>query len=176
MTIAEETLSAVRTVRGFCREEEETKRFVNETKMGAKHDRNIGLLRALFLFVVLVSVIADILADFYYGATFVNKNELSFGNLGTLFACTMLGSFGVVSLQGTMQSEEKCVAAGARILAVAEHVPTIPFDGGEKIEGEIEFKNSIVQISNKRCLCTQKCKLCNPCKTKWCTCWSFRIR
>lgn len=120
--------------------------------MGAKHDRNIGLLIALFLFVVLVSVIADILADFYYGATFVNKNELSFGNLGTLFAYRMLGSFGVVSLQGTMQGEEKCVAAGARILAVAEHVPTIPFDGGEKIEDfkdEIEFKNVSFKYSTR---------------------------
>lgn len=144
MTIAEETLSAVRTVRGFCREEAETKRFVRSTKDGARHDRNIGLLIALFLFVVLVSVIADLLADFYYGATFVNKNELSFGDLGTLFTYTLLGSFGVVSIQGTMQGEEKCIAAGARILAVAEHVPTIPFDGGEQIEdfkGEIEFRN-----------------------------------
>ena len=144
MTIAEETLSAVRTVRGFCREEAETKRFVRATKDGAKHDRNIGLLIALFLFVVLVSVIADLLADFYYGATFVDKNELSFGKLGTLFTYTLLGSFGVVSIQGTMQGEEKCIAAGARILAVAEHVPTIPFDGGDIIEdfkGEIEFRN-----------------------------------
>lgn len=118
MTIAEETLSSIRTVRGFCREEAETKRFVKETKLGAKHDQNIGLLIALFLFVVIVSVIADILADFYYGATFVNKNELSFGKLATLFAYTILGSFGVVSLQGTMQGEEKCATADARILAV----------------------------------------------------------
>lgn len=128
----------------------ETERFVKETKQGAKHDQNIGLLVALFLFVVLVSVIADILANFYYGATFVNKNELSFGKLATLFAYTMLGSFGVVSIQGTMQGEEKCVAAGARILAVAEHIPTIPFDGGEIIEdfkGEIEFQNVSLNLN-----------------------------
>lgn len=94
----------------------------------------------MFLF----QFIADLLADFYYGATFVNKNELTFGKLATLFMYTFLGSFGVVSIQGTMQGEEKCIAAGARILEVAEHVQTIPFDGGEIIEdfhGEIEFQN-----------------------------------
>ena len=69
MTIAEETLSAVRTVRGLCREEAKIKRFHEQTAKGAKYDRNIGILIAIFLFVVLVSVIADLLADFYYGST-----------------------------------------------------------------------------------------------------------
>ncbi|OHT14754.1 ABC transporter family protein [Tritrichomonas foetus] len=144
MTIAEETLGSIRTVRGFCRENVESKRFMKATKEGAKRDRNIGLLIVVFLFVVLISVVADMLGDFYYGATFVDKGKLKFGELTTLFMYTMLGSMGVVSLQGTMQGEEKCLAAGARILEVAEHVPDIPFDGGDIIEdfkGEIEFKN-----------------------------------
>lgn len=56
MTIAEETLSAVRTVRGFCREEAEIERFTKEAAHGEKYDRNIGILIAIFLLVVLVSV------------------------------------------------------------------------------------------------------------------------
>lgn len=144
MTICEETLGAIRTVKGYNREKVETDRFVDKTRKGEKHDRNIGLLIVLFLFIVLISVMADLLADFYYGATFVSKNKLDLAKLATLFMYTMLGSFGVVSIQGTLQGEEKCLAAGARILAVADHVPNIPFDGGEIIEdfkGEIEFRN-----------------------------------
>lgn len=68
MTIAEETLSAVRTVRKCLyiekKQNAEIKRFHEQTSKGAKYDRNIGILIAIFLFVVLVSVIADLLADF----------------------------------------------------------------------------------------------------------------
>ena len=144
MTIAEETLGAIRTVRGFNREKIESKRFMKATTLGAKQDRGIGLLIVLFLFIVLISIVADVLGDFYYGATFVDKGELGFGDLTTLFMYTLLGSLGVVSLQGTMQGEEKALAAGARILEVTEHIPDIPFDGGKKIKnfkGEIEFRN-----------------------------------
>lgn len=144
MTIAEETLGAIRTVRGFTREEVEIHRFMKATKEAARRDKYIGLIVVVFLLVVLVSTIGDELADFYYGATIVDKGKLEFGKLVTLFLYTLLGALGVVSLQGTMQGEEKCIAGGARILEVTEHISDIPFDGGEIIEdfkGEIEFKN-----------------------------------
>ena len=144
MTIAEETLGAIRTVRGFTREETEINRFMKATKEACKRDKYIGLIVVVFLFVVLISTIGDELADFYYGATYVDKGKLEFGKLVTLFLYTLLGALGVVSLQGTMQGEEKCIAGGARILEVTEHISDIPFDGGEIIEdfkGEIEFKN-----------------------------------
>lgn len=144
MTIAEETLGAIRTVRGFTREEVEIHRFMRATKEACKRDKYIGLIVVVFLFVVLVSTIGDELADFYYGATLVDKGKLEFGKLVTLFLYTLLGALGVVSLQSTMQGEEKCIAGGARILEVTEHISDIPFDGGEIIEdfkGEIEFKN-----------------------------------
>lgn len=144
MTIAEETLSSVRTVRGFSREDVELGRFMKATREASKHERYIGYFIVVFLFVVLVSVIADVLCDFYYGATFVDKGKLEFGELMTLFMYTMLGAMGVVAIQGTMQGEEKAVSAGARILEVAQHISSIPFDGGEIIEdfkGHIEFKN-----------------------------------
>ncbi|OHT02945.1 ABC transporter B family member 4 [Tritrichomonas foetus] len=144
MTIAEETLGAVRTVRGFCREEVESKRFMKSTKKAAKYDRNIGLLMIVFVLILMVAIIANMLADFYFGATYVDKGKLEFGKLMTIFMYTMMGAMGIVAIQGTMQSEEKAVHAGARILDIANRIPTIPFDGGEVIEnfkGHIEFKN-----------------------------------
>ena len=144
MTIAEETLSSIRTVRGFCREKTEIKRFMRVTKLGAKQERYIGFLIVVFLLVILIVVIADMLADFYYGAWMVDRGTFAFGDLSTIFMYTMMGAMGIVGLQGTMQGEQKALAAGARMLEVTQHIPDIPFDGGETIKhfhGEIEFRN-----------------------------------
>ncbi|OHS94221.1 ABC transporter family protein [Tritrichomonas foetus] len=144
MTIAEETLSAVRTVKGFNHEDIEIERFMRATMQGSRHERNIGLYITLFLFCVLISVFADVLADFYYGATFVNKGKLQLGELFSVFTYTTLGSMDIVTIQGTMQGEQKAVAAGARILKLSEHIPDIPYEGGqilENFEGHIEFRN-----------------------------------
>lgn len=144
MTIAEETLGAIRTVRGFNREEVETNRFMESTKKSAHHDAQISILITVFFFCVLVVVTGDLLADFYYGATFVDQGKLELGDLISIFCYTLLGSLAIVTLQGTMQSEQKAIAAGARILKMSQHVSAINFEGGDSIDdfkGHIEFRN-----------------------------------
>jgi ABC-type multidrug transport system fused ATPase/permease subunit len=56
----------------------------------------------------------------------------------------MFGVMGILMLQGTMQGEQKVIAAGARILKLAEYKATVAFDGGDTINdfhGHIEFQN-----------------------------------
>ena len=144
MTIAEETLSAVRTVRGFNREDVEAHRFVKATRKSAYHDRGIGLILTLFFFLLMIIVTADVLADFYYGATFVHDGKLELGDMISVFVYTLLGSIAITTLQSTMQGEQKAIAAGARILKLTEHQSSINFDGGEIIEdfkGHIKFEH-----------------------------------
>ncbi|KAH0790555.1 ABC transporter family protein [Histomonas meleagridis] len=144
MTIAEETLASVRTVRGFNREEYEIGRFAEATKNASKHERNISLILSVFLLFVLCIVVANVLCDFYYGAVKVDNNDLTLGELLSIFVYTVLGALSIVSLQGTMQGEQKAIASGTRIMRVMEYESAINFDGGTKIKnfkGKIEFRN-----------------------------------
>lgn len=144
MTIAEETLAAVRTVRGFNREAHEIGRFERETRGASSHDKSIGVIITFFFFCVLICVIADLLCDFYYGATLVDKSKMSLGELLTVFMYTCVGALSVISLQGTMQGEQKAIASGSRIMKVTNYQSSIEFDGGITIpnfKGNIEFRN-----------------------------------
>jgi ABC-type multidrug transport system fused ATPase/permease subunit len=85
-----------------------------------------------------------VLGDLYYGATLVDKGELPAGDLFSVFGFAMMGSFEILMIQRTIQGDQKAISAGARILKLSTHVPTIPFDGGRTIDnfkGQIEFRN-----------------------------------
>ena len=144
MTIAEETLASVRTVRGFNREAHEIERFTKETRGASMHDKSIGLIITFFLFCVLICVVANLLSDFYYGANLVEDGKLTLGELITVFMYTCVGSLSIISLQGTMQGEQKAIASGSRIMKVTHYQSSIEFDGGITIpnfKGNIEFRN-----------------------------------
>ncbi|KAH0788068.1 ABC transporter family protein [Histomonas meleagridis] len=144
ITIAEETLAAVRTVRIFNREDYEIGRFSDSTKSAAKHDTRIGNILTVFLFFVLCFVVANVLCDFYYGAIKVDNKDLSLGELLSVFIYTVIGALSIISIQGTMQGEQKAIASGTRIMKVIDYQPAIEFEGGRTIDnfkGKIEFRN-----------------------------------
>ena len=49
-----------------------------------------GILIVFFLVSTLVAIIATMLGDFYYGATFVQKGKILLGDLMTIFMYTMV--------------------------------------------------------------------------------------
>ena len=151
MTIAEETLASVRTVRGFNREEDEIKRFLATQDKAMHHEQVIGYILAFMMTCVMAIIWGMVLGNLYYGCVIVQENidagtpdNFSIGDLLSCWGFCMFGCMGVLMLQGSLQGEQKAVAAGARILKLTNHVPNIPFEGGiepEKFEGHIEFKN-----------------------------------
>lgn len=149
MTIAEETLSSIRTVRGFNREDDEIERFKSTSLQATKHEQVIGYLVVGMFTIVMTIVWSDVVANMYFGATLVEKSlkgDKSFliGDMMSCFMFTMMGTMGIMMIQGTMSGEQKAVAAGARILKLTKHVPAIPFEGGlqpSEFKGHIEFKN-----------------------------------
>lgn len=154
MTICEETLSAIRTVRGFNHEEIETKRFDKQTKAAGKHEKIIGNYIAVLLAVVLAAVIGDMLGNMYYGTWRVTKGKIEFGDMFAAMGYTGIGSMGIIALEGTMQGEQKAIDSGARIMKLSEHIPSIPFEGGETIEdfkGHIEFINVSFKYPTRDC-------------------------
>lgn len=144
MTIAEEALSAIRTVRGFNREDIEFERFMVETDNSA-HEERLALTGVNIMFsIIMIGVWTCIIGNMYYGGTMVDKGQLKAGNLMSVFGFMMFGSMGLIELQTSLQGEQKAISSGARILSMIDHKPTIPFSGGKTIEnfkGHIEFKN-----------------------------------
>lgn len=144
MTIAEETLSSIRTVRGANREDKEIKRFMKETHKVYDEDSKIGYWITALMTTILTALWAMLVGNMYYGGTLVKKGLMANGDLFSVFAFLIFGCMGIIECQTSLQGEQKAIASGARILKLIEHIPDIPFDGGEEIEdfkGHIEFRN-----------------------------------
>lgn len=144
MTIAEETLASIRTVRGFNREDAEKKRFGDKTVQVRREDTIVGSIITCMMTCIMIGLWTVILGNLYYGGSLAEKGEIETGSVFSVFAFMMFGCMGLIELQTSLQGEQKAIASGARILQMIAHVPDIPFSGGETIDdfkGHIEFKN-----------------------------------
>ena len=144
MTIAEETLAAVRTVRAFNMEQKETARFMKQTEKAKDEDHWVEGLVVVMLSIVYLIVEALVVADLYYGGKMVQQGKLEPGDLLALFGYLLFGVVALVEFQGSIQGEQKAIASGGRILKLTKRVPDINFDGGEHLsdfKGAIEFRN-----------------------------------
>ena len=144
MTIAEETLAAIRTVRGFNREKMEISRFMAQTKKAERQDHWIAFLVVSMFTIVMLLLWVMVVGNLYWGGTMVQDGKLQSGNLFSVFGFMLFGNFALIELQASMQAEQKAIASGGRILSLTKHVPDINFDGGKEIEdfkGHIEFRH-----------------------------------
>ena len=148
VTIADETISAIRTVRGFNCEESDAQRYVKESTQSSKYQSYVIFLLGGMFSIVMIVIWGAVDAMLYYASTLVGgiENGRVF-QAGTMFSCfgySMMGSMGIVALENSIQAEQRAITASSRIIALTSYKPEINFDGGKKIEnfkGHIEFKN-----------------------------------
>lgn len=144
MTIAEETLSSIRTVKGCNREDLDKKMFMDQIILSAKAEHKICIFIIILIASIQIIIWGTTIGILYYGATLVSKDKLDVGDLFSVYGFTIFGCMGIIMLLSSMQGEQKAVSSGARILKLTNHQPAIPFEGGKIIEnfkGHIEFKN-----------------------------------
>jgi ABC-type transport system involved in Fe-S cluster assembly fused permease/ATPase subunit len=144
MTVAEETLAAVRTVRGFNRESMETARFMHETKKVERQDIQIGRLVHGMFAIVITTLWILIIGSMSWGGRMVLSGELEPGDLFAAFGMLLFNNFALIELQTSLQAEQKAVASGGRILDYTERQASLNFSGGTRIKnfkGHIEFRN-----------------------------------
>ena len=144
MTMAQETLSCIRTVRSFNREDSEWKRFVHMTKKVRHEDSMTRGFITLMMVLVLLGLWSIIIGNLYYGGKLASEGELQGGDVISVFGFVMFGSMGLIELQTSMQAERRAISAGARILGMIRYKSEIPFSGGERIEnfkGHIKFNH-----------------------------------
>ncbi|OHT10310.1 ABC transporter family protein [Tritrichomonas foetus] len=144
MTVAEETISSIRTVRTFNNEKLEVKRFMNHIKSTEKEDKKINGFVVIMSYLLMFILWCIIVGSMYWGGTMVMNNELEAGDLFSLFGFIAFGGFAMIEFQASLQGEQRAIASGDRIIKLTKSTPTIPFEGGKKIENfkeKIEFKN-----------------------------------
>jgi ABC-type multidrug transport system fused ATPase/permease subunit len=152
MTIAEETLSAVRTVRGFNRERMETARFMKETRSAEGQELWIGAQVTTMFWIIMVSLWILIIGAMFWGGKMVLNGELPPGDLFSIFGFLLFGNFALIALQTSLQAEQKAIASGGRILDFTDRRSSIPFSGGDQIpdfKGHIEFRNVSFQYPSR---------------------------
>jgi ATP-binding cassette subfamily B (MDR/TAP) protein 8 len=79
MTIAEEALSAIRTVKASNRESRDFDRFNEQTELAAKAERGMGGYMVVMIVTLLMSMWIFTVVNMYYGATLVEKGEVETG-------------------------------------------------------------------------------------------------
>ncbi|XP_034084197.1 ATP-binding cassette, sub-family B (MDR/TAP), member 4 isoform X1 [Gymnodraco acuticeps] len=144
--VAEEVLSAVRTVFAFNGQDREIKRY-NKNLEDAK---NMGIKKATsanfsmgltFLLIYLSYALA-----FWYGSTLVLSNEYTIGSVLTVFFTVLIGAFAVGQTSPNLQTFASARGAAYKVYSIIDHKPAIDSysEAGFKpdsIKGNIEFKN-----------------------------------
>ena len=149
-TILTETLSAIKTVRSFNREEYEVKRYKEAALITNKYEAIVGYIFMAMMSTMNIMMWALYIGNLFYGAYLVRdsmrsgKNDFVMGDLISVYMFTFFSSFAIMMIQEVIGNEQKGVIAGARIIRFSNYQPTIPLEGGLKpkeFKGHIEFKN-----------------------------------
>lgn len=131
-TVAEETLSGIRTVRSFAREGEETARYQ------AKVDESFRLARIRARFSAIFGGVAGfagygaISGVLWYGGLMLADGEISMGVLTSFLLYTFSLAFSIAALGGLWQDFMRAVGASERIFGLLDE-PSGEARGGLKL-------------------------------------------
>jgi ATP-binding cassette subfamily B protein len=140
---AEESLSAIRTVRAFAAEEAESARY------GAEVERAFGLARqrvgaaAVFMGAASAGVYVAIAVVLGYGGLLVAQGALTAGALTAFLVYTLLIAMGLGTLADIWAEAMRGLGAAERVFELTDRVAQMPIAGGrrlDRVEGRIAFE------------------------------------
>ncbi|KAM4600373.1 ATP-dependent translocase ABCB1 [Polymixia lowei] len=144
--VAEEVLSAIRTVFAFSGQEREIKRY----RKNLEDAQNMGIKKALSAniamgFAFLIIYMSYALA-FWYGSTLILDGEYTIGSVLTVLFTVLIGVFAMGQASPNVQSFSSARGAAHKVYSIIHNRPEIDSysDSGFKpdsIQGNIEFKN-----------------------------------
>uniref|UniRef100_A0A8B9KU77 ATP-binding cassette sub-family B member 5 n=1 Tax=Astyanax mexicanus TaxID=7994 RepID=A0A8B9KU77_ASTMX len=144
--VAEEVLSAIRTVFAFGGQKKELKRY----QKNLEDAKNVGIRKAIMVnisvgFVYFMIYMSYALA-FWYGSTLIIAKEYQVGNLLTVFFAVIIGAFGIGQTSPNIQAFASARGAAHKVFSIIDHKPSIDSfsEEGYKpdvVKGNIEFRN-----------------------------------
>uniref|UniRef100_A0A3B3R1Z2 ATP-binding cassette, sub-family B (MDR/TAP), member 4 n=1 Tax=Paramormyrops kingsleyae TaxID=1676925 RepID=A0A3B3R1Z2_9TELE len=144
--VAEEVLSAIRTVVVFAGQKKELRRY----EKNLRDAKNVGVKKAITAniamgFTFLIIYMSYALA-FWYGSTLILAKEYTIGDLLTVFFAVIIGAFAVGQTSPNIQAFASARGAAHKVFAIIDTKPHINSysDKGYKpdlIKGNIDFQN-----------------------------------
>ncbi|KAJ3286427.1 GTPase-activating protein [Rhizoclosmatium sp. JEL0117] len=145
-TIAEEGLTAVRTVTAFNAQKKMSQRYGDLLATA----RNAGVRKAMVTGLgtgVMFGVIYLMYSvSFYYGSVLLLSDLIDAGTVVNVFFAVLIGAFSLAQVAPELQAIALGTGAGSKIFFTLERVPAIDTEdkGGKTIDqvaGKVEFKN-----------------------------------
>ena len=150
-----ENLTGVRVIRAFCKEEEETARFLDRNEALTDAQKFVGRISALMNPVTLVIINGSIIALVYIGALRVDQGIISQGAVVALYNYMSQILVELIKLANLIISVTKSIACGNRIQAVLEIEPSMHFPSGVTAasgdphsEYAVEFRHADLRYGN----------------------------
>lgn len=140
---AEESLSAIRTVRAFAAEEAESARYAGEVEHAYQLARRRVGAAAVFMGAASAGVYAAIAVVLGYGGLLVAAGELTAGALTAFLVYTLLIAMGLGTLADIWAEAMRGLGAAERVFELTDRVAAMPIAGGrrlDRVEGRVAFE------------------------------------
>ena len=143
-TVAEETISGVRTVRSFAQENFEKKRYGKSLQASLVAVRQRIVQISWFMTLASLVGYAAIAAVVWMGGRKVISGSLSIGDLTQFLIYLLIVAFSVGSLGSLWGDFMSALGAARRLFEIIDRTPDVPLNQGETlshISGNVSFKN-----------------------------------
>ncbi|MBM76818.1 MAG: ABC transporter permease [Proteobacteria bacterium] len=141
--IAEETISGVRTVRAFAREDTEIQRYRSAVEYAFSLAKKRAFLGATFQGLISFAGYGAIGAVLWYGGSLLAEGEMGYGELTSFMLYTFTVAFSIGALSGLYEDFAKSLGASERVFELIDRDSTI-INGSQtpkEIGGSLSFES-----------------------------------
>jgi ABC transporter fused permease/ATP-binding protein len=132
--VAEESLSAIRTVRAFAAEDAETRRYGTAVATAFGFARTRAAAGAIFMGATYAGIYVAIAVVLGYGGSLVAAGQLTAGALTAFLVYTLLIAMGLGTLADLWAEAMRGLGAAERVFELMDRNPAMALRGGRRLE------------------------------------------
>jgi ATP-binding cassette subfamily B (MDR/TAP) protein 10 len=130
--VAEDSLGAIRTVRAFAREHDESTHFSRAVDKALGVEMRYGWSGALFNGALMAATTVVLGVTIWYGTLLAINGDMTVGQLNAFILYSINSAFGVALIAGTFVSIVQALGASTRVFELLDRESKIKLDGVEK--------------------------------------------
>ena len=123
--VAEESLSGIRTVRAFAREQAESTRYAEAVNVSYELARRRAALGATFQGVVSFAGYSAIGIVLWYGGLLLLEGQMTMGDLTSFLLYTFTVAFSLAALSGLYEDFSRSIGASSRVFELIDRQPQV---------------------------------------------------